>query len=302
MTDVPEIAPLASWADLAQSAHPLQWDWPGWLPRGFITMLAGEPGVGKSLLLLRLAGCYICGWPWPDRAPCTSRGRVLWCEAEGAQSLNLARAQEWHVPLDGLITPSRDPLHAFSLRSEQDCNALATIARRDDVAVVFIDSLSGALGGHAENSSSNLAIMAWLAELARDTGKPVLVTHHLRKARSAGATLDLDRVRGSTALYQVTRMVWGLQEVQARGQRWPVLSVLKDNLAQPPQPLVLKPVGGPAPRQQGQQLTAAMRLEPPASLAGARATGSRPSPWLALALIFSVLLTGRAPRVSAGRR
>ncbi|MCI0726797.1 MAG: AAA family ATPase, partial [Chloroflexi bacterium] len=55
----PPYLPASSWADLDERLDPVQWDWPGWLPRGFLTILAGEPGTGKSLLCLRLAACYL---------------------------------------------------------------------------------------------------------------------------------------------------------------------------------------------------------------------------------------------------
>ncbi len=44
---------LTSAADV--QARPVRWLWPGYIPMGKITVLAGAPGLGKSLLAIRLA-------------------------------------------------------------------------------------------------------------------------------------------------------------------------------------------------------------------------------------------------------
>jgi len=43
-----------------------QWLWPGRIPLSDLTLLAGDPGVGKSLLALDLAARITRGTPWPD--------------------------------------------------------------------------------------------------------------------------------------------------------------------------------------------------------------------------------------------
>src|SRR5205809_82697 len=35
--------------------QPVQWLWPGWLARGVLTLLDGDPGLGKSTLAAELA-------------------------------------------------------------------------------------------------------------------------------------------------------------------------------------------------------------------------------------------------------
>lgn len=62
-----------TWLHLHKSLAPIQWRWPHWLPCGFITVLAAEPGAGKSLLCLHLAALlHSARRPaptWPDGAP-----------------------------------------------------------------------------------------------------------------------------------------------------------------------------------------------------------------------------------------
>jgi hypothetical protein len=45
---------------------PQQWLWPNRIPIGKLTLLVGEPGLGKSLLVADLAARVSAGLPWPD--------------------------------------------------------------------------------------------------------------------------------------------------------------------------------------------------------------------------------------------
>ena len=96
----------ATWADLDEAETPIQWDWPGWLPRGFLTVVASEAGVGKSSLCLHVAASYIDGRAWPDGSPFTARrGKILWVESEGSQRANLERLKNWGLDLPDPTNP-----------------------------------------------------------------------------------------------------------------------------------------------------------------------------------------------------
>jgi putative DNA primase/helicase len=166
----PTIPPGATWADLDSLIGPIQWRWKNWLPQGMLTIIAGELGVGKSIMALRIAACFLRGDPWPDGTPYTGEtGAVLWCEAEAAQAINLSRAKAWGLPLDRIYTPFEDPMVDILLDDPNHREAIATVARREEVLLIVVDSLRGATRGD-ENSSETIAITKWLAELARDTG------------------------------------------------------------------------------------------------------------------------------------
>src|SRR5439155_1153153 len=48
---------------------PLDWLWPGWVPLGKLTLLDGDPGQAKSLLLVDLAARVSSGQAMPDGSP-----------------------------------------------------------------------------------------------------------------------------------------------------------------------------------------------------------------------------------------
>ena len=65
-------APLGkfpSLQELAPSLPEIEWIWPGWIPRGMITLLGSVPGAGKSFLALDLARRVLQGEPFPGNSP-----------------------------------------------------------------------------------------------------------------------------------------------------------------------------------------------------------------------------------------
>ena len=101
----------STWADLEPVLGPIAWARKPWLPVGFLTGLLADQEMGKSILLLRIAACFLRGDPWPDDTPFDSdTGQVLWCEAESSQGLNWDRALRWGLPLDDILSPLPDPL------------------------------------------------------------------------------------------------------------------------------------------------------------------------------------------------
>jgi putative DNA primase/helicase len=231
----------STWAELAEIIGPIEWEWQSWLPRGFLTLVAGASGVGKSILLLRIAAVFLRGDPWPDGTPYTGdTGVICWCETEAAQALNLERAENWGLPVDRIISPLGSPMDDFDLDDTRHLAALARTAKRDDVRVIVIDSLSGGHRRDERKSNAMMGIVKNLAQVARDTEKPFMLSHHIRKAGLLDPTgeITLDMVRGSGAIVQLSRLVWGVDQPDPHTDA-KRMSVVKSNLARFPEPIGL---------------------------------------------------------------
>lgn len=233
-----------TWSDLDQVQTPVQWDWPGWLPRGFLTVVASEAGAGKSSLCLHLTAPYIDGRPWPDGTPFTARpGKILWVESEGGQRANLERLKNWGLDPTQIVVPDGDPMENFKLagpkgsfnRKQANLNLLRP-AMLDTVRLVIFDSLSGLIAGSSGPRVIRM-VLEELALLARRINIPVLLTHHLRKRTSFDRELSLDRLLGSSVISQVPRLIWGLDLPDPTNLDNRRLSIIKNNLALPPDPL-----------------------------------------------------------------
>ena len=236
-------APLRSLADIAEIQDGVQWAWPGFIPCGFVTAIVAAPGVGKSLLALELARRVFAGECWPDGTELEGGGaevgKVLLCESEGRLALTRKRARDWGFDLRGLVLPQfENPLESVRLTNPEHKRLIREAALRDEVSLLVFDSFSAGFGGD-ENTNAALAPMQWLSELATETGKPLLLIHHLRKKGrgDAAARVTLDDVRGHSSITQTPVVFIALSKPDPEQKDARRLEVIKNNLAVEPEPL-----------------------------------------------------------------
>jgi hypothetical protein len=259
--------------DLASGRRSVDWLWPGWIPRGTLTLLAAAPGTGKSLVALDLARRIIAGLPFPDgwlreevvRA-CSSGGTpqlpegvalpegaaVLLVDAEGPLSVLEERARAFEIDVSRLHVMMPRGSSIFNLASPPQLKLLTCTIRDLRPSLVIIDSLGAALPGGESLPKGLHALLSVLPRLAAATNVPILVVHHLRKrtyaARFAAARpVSPDDLRGSSHIVAVARSILALSPVTP----FPLLpdtpeppaarrlEVIKSNLCRRPPPLGL---------------------------------------------------------------
>ncbi|MCX7962696.1 MAG: AAA family ATPase, partial [Burkholderiales bacterium] len=196
-------------------ARPVRWLWPGRIARGKVTLVAGNPGLGKSQLCSSLAAIVSTGGAWPvDRSRCEP-GQVLIVSAEDdpedtvrprleAAGADLRRV---HI-LDAVLDRAPDGTErrrAFTLA--RDIERLdALLARLGDVALVVIDPVSAYLGDTDSHRNAEVrAVLAPLAEVAARRGAAVVAVTHLRKSIAGDAMMQ---VTGSLAFVAAARGVY----------------------------------------------------------------------------------------------
>ena len=135
----------------------------GGLVRGAAILVGGEPGVGKSTLLLQVAAALV------ERG-----GTALVASAEESLEQIGIRARRLHLAADGLL-----------LTSERDVDAIVEAAREVAPDLLIIDSIQtvsarevgGAPGGVAQVRES----AARLIHAAKESGIPVVLVGHVTK-------------------------------------------------------------------------------------------------------------------------
>jgi len=215
--------------------EPVRWLWPGRFPLGKLSVVVGDPGLGKSLLTLDIAARVSAGRPWPDGGVCEVGSAILLSAEDDASDtvrprLDAAGANVLRVHLleavravtaDGKVVET-----TFNL--EQDSFAIAdALTRISNVRLVVIDPISAYLGGVDSHSNAEVrGVLAPLAALAAKHGAAILAVSHLRK--SPGAALH--RAIGSVAFAAAARSVWAVaQDPDAPARR--LMLPVKQNLA-----------------------------------------------------------------------
>ena len=177
---------LVRMSDVAAEA--VQWLWHPRLPLGKVSMLAGNPGDGKSLFVAAVSATITRGGRWPDGTVCAAGDVVLLNAEDGAADtirprLDAAGADTSRVHL---LTGYRDDT------DEDGKKRFVTLADLDvlDAALaavrprfVSVDPVQAYLGSGADMHRANemRPLLAALADLAERHHCAILVTCHLTK-------------------------------------------------------------------------------------------------------------------------
>lgn len=193
----------------------VSWEWPGRVPSGQVTLVAGETGVGKSWLVCALIAAHLGKIAYPDGHHGAGR-RVILLETEEMRSAFSERLKALGVDDDAVVFPTNedaDPTYLPSI--VKDADNIIALAKYTEASLIVVDSLSG---GHAldENGAEMRQVLLTLAKIASTTNCSALVAHHLRKRNAfEDGAVTLDRVRGSSAIAQFARSVFGLWKPDA---------------------------------------------------------------------------------------
>src|SRR5579862_3079664 len=197
-------------------AQPVSWLWPRRIARGKTTIIAGNPGLGKSQITASIAAIVTTGGRWPvDRSHCEP-GDVLFLTAEDdpadtlrprleAAGADLTRVHVIDGVIRGYTGDGSGKSRAFSL--ENDLQALgAKLNELGNVAVVMIDPISAYLGNVDSHKNADVrSLMAPLGELASRHSVAIIGVSHLSKAVGAQALM---RVSGSLAFVAAARAAY----------------------------------------------------------------------------------------------
>jgi len=232
-------APYVGLSAVRQFYGSVQWAWPGWVPRGHVTLLAGPQGTGKSYLLAYLIAVFAGRVAaWPDGTPYQGpTGPVVLVDTEQMRGAYAERLAPLGVQDTDVVCPSPKGEPDYEPKLPQDLRLIEEVAKDLKASAVVIDSLSGA---HTldENSSAMRLLLQRIVGLAGSLQVPVIAVHHARKRSQFEAVkLTLDRIRGSSAISQFCRSVVGLYRLEENNLLAPVrVEMLKASFCKPPEP------------------------------------------------------------------
>jgi len=219
-------------------AVPVRWLWPGVIPLGKLTLLAGDPGLGKSFITLDIAARASRGVPFPGcgappggglREPI---GTVLLSAEDDPADTVRPRLEALGADLSRIrvlecIDHGRGRVDDYII-GEHTRLLDEALAGVPDCGLLVVDPVSAYVGGvDSYNNAQVRGMLRPLADLASARGIAVVLVTHLRKDESARL---LHRAMGSLAFAAASRVVLAVVETpRDPGRR--ALVVVKSNLA-----------------------------------------------------------------------
>jgi archaellum biogenesis ATPase FlaH len=227
----------------------IRWLWTGYIPASKITILAGDPGMGKSTISIDIVSRVSRGTHLPCSRERTVFGTCLIASAEDAAAdtiiprLIVAKANLKRISVMREVKIG-DESHYLAF--PRDLERFREKIVRTGARLVIIDPLNAFLekGTDTYKDQDIRLVLAPLESIAEETGAAILIVAHLNKKEEAST---LYRVGGSIGFIGAARSVLAVSKTQKGDVR--VLYSLKSNLAKTPPTLAYDTVQGQKERQ-----------------------------------------------------
>ena len=216
-------------------AKHIRWIWDGHIPFGALTLVIGDPGLGKSQLTLDLAARVTRGTPWPDEAPCDVGNVLLLCSEDSIERTVVPRLQASGADLERVVVLNEvlgkdGKAKMFDLKT--DLAILENIVANQYIDMVVIDPLNGYLGAtNSWNESEVRNVLGPACAMVDRHDVALIGVVHLTKDTNKSA---IHRVLGSVAFSAVTRAMFAVAPNQKYPQMRYFVSVKQNYTAPPP--------------------------------------------------------------------
>jgi len=215
---------IVSRADQVRTGRPIPWLWKDHLMMGCVSVVAGGPAVGKSMLLSGdFAARVSNGTPWPDGSPCPAGSvailsqfdswvdtAVPWLAAHGAD-LSKVHFLSTGVPYgfrcehDERWLPCYQAGESGLLTLDHIARINAALNDLEDLKLIIIDPIG----------TPSLPVMVALNQMAITHGAAVVLVVGLRDRSTRPRLADI----GRTTLVSAARSVWLLERDPANPGR-----------------------------------------------------------------------------------
>ncbi len=189
----------------------INWLWPNRIARGKITLLSGNPGLGKSQIIAYITNIITNSGIFADKTACAD-GNVIILSAEDDAAdtivprLKAAGANLTKVTIiESILKNNKE--NQFNLTTDISAleNLLITLG---NVSTIFIDPLSAYLGNIDDHRNGEVrAILSLLAKLAEKYQVAIICISHHNKS---GSTEALLRVLGSIGFVAAARAAFAV--------------------------------------------------------------------------------------------
>jgi AAA domain len=189
----------------------ISWIFQGYVARGKITGLSGEPGCGKSLITLDWAARFSSGRGWPDGSqPLQSAGKVLiFATEDDAGDTILPRFVAAGGNPDNLLRIRLEGDTGFYFDDPKHLEVLRMVTEQNaDIGMVIIDPILEHM--RADREQATREAYAPLRALIAQRGVALLQVAHTNKRAAQNLGSVGDKIGGVKALVGLPRFVYSV--------------------------------------------------------------------------------------------
>ena len=222
-------------------AKSTEWLWPSRFPLGMVSLVSGNPGLGKSQLMTKIAACVSTGAAWPDGSGNAPKGSVIMLSCEDSVThtirprLEAAEADLSKVYNFNAIKGSGGTRNISIIEDmDQIERAIETIK---DVKLIIIDPISAYLDKIDTHTTSQ--VRSALTEIQINAEKyniAVILVSHFNKGKGKGNSLDA--TTGSNAFVAVARAYHIVEHGQEDHDGLRVFAPAKINITKLPEAIL----------------------------------------------------------------
>lgn len=216
-----------------------RWVWEGFIPLGKLTVLSGDPGLGKSTIMIDIVSRITRGTFLPVGGR-TSVGTCVIASAEDSpEDTTVPRLIAAHANLDRVHIMRNvmidEQVHFISF--PRDLNEFRKHIKNMGARLAVIDPLNAFLGKETDSHKDQdvRLVLAPFEDIAEETDAAIVVIAHRNKKEDASA---LYRIGGSIGIVGAARSVLSVVNIPDKESN--VMFSLKSNLSRKPKALEYK--------------------------------------------------------------
>jgi putative DNA primase/helicase len=186
----------------------IEWLWNGWLAKGKPTIMAGEPGTGKTTIAIHMAAIVTTGGRWPDDSTCPEGDVLIWSGEDDPSDTLMPR----------LIAAGANPSRVFFVGDNTIAGERRPFDPAKDVGLlmeealklpklrlIVFDPIVNAVAGDSHVNTVVRRALQPLVDFASKIGASLIgITHFSKGGQGSDPT---KRVMGSVAFTAVARVV-----------------------------------------------------------------------------------------------
>lgn len=183
-------------------AKKVEWLWYPYIPYGKITIVQGDPGEGKSTMMIQIAALITNGKLMPDGSGEGIPGNVIYQAAEdGIEDTVKPRLEAAGADCRRIAFLEQLDEEPIRLDDERLAQAIESMKAK----LLVIDPLQAYLGIDSDMKSNSIrAVFGRLGKVAERTGCAVVLIGHMNKS---GSTKGIYRGLGSIDIAAVARSI-----------------------------------------------------------------------------------------------